>query len=754
MRQWLEPISVTVPDALREAVGGHPLVAESLARRGLLDIVQAQRFLDPAVYQPASSYDLPDMGQAVSRLQQALEQRQRILVWGDFDVDGQTSTALLVSALRDLSGQVQYHVPNRFKEGHGIYLPTFKQLLDGGIDLVVTCDTGIAAHEAVDHAMGRGIDVIITDHHTLPETLPNAYAAINPMRLPEGHPLRELPGVGTAYKLIQALYGATSSEHLLDLVAMGIVADVMVQVDDTRYLLQQGLQVLRHQPRPGIRAMLERAEINPQDLTATDIAFSLAPRLNALGRLADANLAVELLITDDSALITERVNELEGLNQKRKYYTRQVYASAQQQIRDDESLLKYAALVIAGEGWHTGVVGIVASRLVEEYNRPTIVLSQDGERLRGSARSVQGANIVSAIGSQAQWLDGYGGHTMAAGLSMPADNLFAFRRGVSQAVRAMREEADIVPTLSIASILNFSEIDLALADDLARLAPFGNGNPPLVLATRNVRVKSRRTLGSRGDHIDLRLEDANGDQQRVMWWFGDLKQIPEGRFDLAYTVRANVFKGKREVMVEWVDARPVDGSDAVKTVSASPYTVIDYRQHSAPQTLLPAIRDQHDDLLIWSEGRMLEDGVHRYDLRPCSTLLVWTRPPDLLTWRTVLQLVQPQTLILFGLQPPITSAPDLIKMVAGLIKYAYQHKSGMIYLSEIATLTAQSDRTISAVLNWINARTTMRLRREEDDLYLIEMEQHRAATAVDPERLNLLMRETQAYYQHWYTQSF
>src|SRR5687768_9146130 len=228
MKSWLDPTPITLPDVLRQAVGGHPVVAERLFRHGFTTPEAAQRFLSPAAYTPAPPDALPDMDRAVSRLKNAIASREHILVWGDFDVDGQTSTALLVSALRDLGASVSYHIPNRFNEGHGIHLPTLKTQLDTGVDLLLTCDTGVSAHDAVKYAHSLMVDVLITDHHSLPETLPDAEAVINPMRLSEGHALRELPGVGTAYQLVRALYGTQSSDHLLDLVAVGIVADVMV----------------------------------------------------------------------------------------------------------------------------------------------------------------------------------------------------------------------------------------------------------------------------------------------------------------------------------------------------------------------------------------------------------------------------------------------------------------------------------------------------------------------------------------------
>ncbi len=747
MKNWLLPQPVTVPDDLLATVGGHRIVSETLVRRGFTQPDAALQFLDPAQYQPAAPDDLPDLDRAVERIGRAIRQQEPILVWGDFDVDGQTSTALLVSALRDLGADVRYHIPNRFNEGHGIHLPTLKRYLDGGASVVLTCDTGISAHEAIAHAQGRGVDVVITDHHSLPETLPEAFAAVNPMRLPEGHPLRELPGVGTAFQFVRALYGSRSSDHLLDLVALGIVADVMVQVDDTRYWLQRGLEILRNDPRPGLRTLMERAGVEATTLSETDIGFTIAPRLNALGRLADANPAVQLLTATDEDIIAERVNELEGLNQKRRFLTRQVYEAAQAQIKNDPSLLEYAALVVCGDGWHTGVVGIVASRLVEDYARPVLVLSQNDDQISGSARSVEGANIVEAIGSQAHLLKGYGGHNMAAGLRMDAENLFPFRRGLSQTVREMLGGEVYEPQLQIDAEVGFDEIDLHFADDLSRLAPFGNGNPPLTLVTRGVHVKSRRTLGSRGDHVDLQLEDAQGNEQRVVWWFGSTTDIPQGQFDIAYTVRANVFRGEREALVEWLDARPSEGTAEID--DTPPYAIVDRRQADASPSLLAKLRREYPAALVYYEGRSPEiDGATRYQLASAETLIAWTIPPSPSVWRALIDEVQPQTIVLVGAEKPLYQADALAQVIVGLAKYALQHYAGYITVTDIATRTALEEQAVHRAVQWISASTSLHFQAASEDSYIVTIA-HGGGKASAAQRLQYMLKDTQAYATHW-----
>ncbi|MEJ2108261.1 MAG: DHH family phosphoesterase, partial [Acidiferrobacteraceae bacterium] len=271
MHEWVEPLDVQVPEALQAAVGGHPLVAETLARRGITDVASAQAFLDPDRYRPALATELPNLVEAVERLERAIGRGERICVWGDFDVDGQTSTTVLVSTLWDLGASVRYHIPIRAKESHGVNLPVLGRIIADGVDLVLTCDTGVSAHEAVAYARSQGVDVIVTDHHDLPPLLPEAYAVVNPKLLPESHPLRELSGVGCAYKLAEPLYdragqSAGATRHL-DLVALGLVADVAVQTGDTRYLTQRGLEALRHTERLGLQVMMELANLNPDWLT-------------------------------------------------------------------------------------------------------------------------------------------------------------------------------------------------------------------------------------------------------------------------------------------------------------------------------------------------------------------------------------------------------------------------------------------------------------------------------------------------------
>lgn len=754
-REWREPAPVDVVDSLREAVGGHHLIAEHLTRLGMVSVAQAQRFLSAAAYSPAPAEDLPDIVPAVERLRRAIAKKEQILVWGDFDVDGQTATALLYSALKQRGARVAYHVPNRFSEGHGIHLPTLKRELAGGVKLLLTCDTGVGAHDAVEYAAGRGVDTIITDHHALPARLPAAHAIVNPQRLPAGHALRELPGVGVAYKLIEALavHDEGEPDHLLDLVALGIVADVMVQVYDTRYLLQRGLERLRRNERPGLSALLEQAQIAAAELNEGHIGFAIGPRLNALGRLADANPAVELLTTIDREQARLLAHRLEGYNARRKFLSNQVYESAIAQIEAEPSLLDYAALVLSHDDWHSGVIGIVASRLVEEFGRPTVLIATPDESGRGSARSVAGLDITAAFGRVAAQLTRYGGHSMAAGMSLPADQIFQFRRALSGVLRDMGGAEPTAAALEVNGYLELSELTLELTEDIERLAPFGNGNPPLTLATRDLTLVSRRGLGRRGEHLQVEVEDQAGNRQRVIWWRGAGKDLPKGKFDLAYTLRSSTYKGQREALIEWLDYRQLE-SDLADLKDDSPAWVLDdHRGSDDPRSALAGAREWYPQAQIWAEAERLEGAVNRLGLRASETLIVWTAPPAAEIWSAALTTVSPDRLILLGALPDCADLSSFLGRLAGLVKFSINQRDGAVGLEALAAATAHPERTALVGLQVLRALGKLDYQVAASGQYQLQAADNPPGGELEVQRrrLEMLLRETRAYRNFWLT---
>ena len=644
-------------------------------------------------------------------------------------------------------------MPNRFSEGHGIHLPTLKSILAGGVDLVLTCDTGVSAPEAVDYAASRGVDMVITDHHALPDSLPAAVAVVNPQRLPAGHALRELPGVGVAYKLIEALFAGEETEAFLDLVALGIVADVMVQVDDTRYLLQRGLARLRENQRTGLRAILERAEIAASDLNEGHIGFAIAPRLNALGRLDDANPAVELLTTGDWGRARILAQSLESFNARRKYLSNQVYQSAIAQIEAEPWLLEYAALVLSHEDWHSGVIGIVASRLVEEFGLPTVLLATPDDTARGSARSIAGVDITAALGQVSGMLQRYGGHSMAAGMSLPVDKVFAFRRELSRVMRDMGADERTALPLTVDGALTLGEISLELTRDIERLAPFGNGNPPLTLLTRDLKLVSRKGLGRRGEHLQVEVEDDAGIKQRVIWWRGAGQDLPSGRFDLAYTLRTSTYKGVHEPLMEWLECRQRDLALVGVQDEEPGYELVDYRGSEHPRTDLAGAREWHPTALVWAEVERIEGAVNRLQLRSSETLIVWSVPPSAEIWAAALATVSPERLILFGGRNESENLATFLERLAGLVKFSINRRGGAVGLEALAAATGQGERTAQVGLQVLRALGKLEYQVQASGEYLLQRADKAATDKLDKlrRRLDMLLRESRAYRAYWLT---
>jgi single-stranded-DNA-specific exonuclease len=716
-RPWLPPSDILVPVALAATVGGHPLVAQTLARRGVTTPAAAVAFLDPDAYIPTPPETLPGMARSVNRLWRAIRGGEPIGVWGDFDVDGQTATALLVATLTDLGAHVSYHVPMRETASHGVDLPNLKQVIANGARLILTCDTGVTAHEAASYARGQGVDMIITDHHELGASLPDATAVINPKLLPSReHPLADLPGVGVAYKLAEALYERArrpgdAARHL-DLVALGIVADLAIQRGDTRYLLQRGLAALRRSERQGLVALMEKAELDPTWLSEEHIGFVLGPRLNAAGRLADANACVDLLTTDDIGRARILAADLEALNARRKLLCSQVEQGAETQIARDPSLLEGGALVLANPAWPAGIIGIVASRLVERYGKPTILISSPpGEVARASARSVTGVNITAALAAHADLLVNFGGHPMAAGFGIDPERIPDLRRALSRTTAAMLADAHVETGLRIDGFLPLAELTPALVDDLGRLAPFGPGNPPLTLAAERLRARRGKKVGRNDEHQLVMVTDEAGAERQVIWWDGGGEPLPEGRFDLAYVARNSTYRGMRELQVEWVAARPSAGSEVEAKVKAkAEIEVVDYRKVLQPREALAGLIEQ-GNVAVWREGEGTGDipGYDRRNLPRASTLAIWTAPPGPAELRAALAQSGPARVCLFARDPDADTPEAFIRRLTGLAKHALNARASRAPIVALAAATAQRESTVRLGLAWLAARGHIRI---------------------------------------------
>jgi len=746
--RWVDAPSVAVPAPAPDLP---PLLQQILARRGLTTVEAVRAFLRPQEYRPAPPDELPGLEQACQRILTAIRRDERIGVWGDFDVDGQTATALLVAALEKAGATVTYYIPHREREGHGVTLAALDSVLARGVGLVLTCDTGIGAHEAVRYAQARGVDFIITDHHELPAELPPAVAVLNPHLLPAPHPLQGLAGVGVAYKLAEALLPG-EAEEWLDLVALGCVADLAPLRADTRYLVQRGLEQLRAGRRLGLQVVMELAGLQAARLNEEHLAYVLAPRFNALGRLGDATPAVELLLTRDLSRARLLATQLENYNLQRQLLTAQVTRAAEGQLRADPARLTAPVILLAHPTWPGGVLGIVAARLVERYHKPTILLTigEDGVA-RGSARSIHGFDITAAIAAHGDLLLSFGGHAMAAGLALPAGNLPEFRQRLEKAAAqhpALDRSAE--PTLEIEAWLNLEEVNLTLAEALERLAPYGPGNEKVVLATRNLTVQALATLGRHQEHLKLVVRDERDCAREVLCWdvAGEEVDLEAGmQIDLAYTLRASDWRGSPQVQLELVALRPLE-LPAV-TVSRPPLEVEDYRHVAQPLQQLEACRQRAGRVLVWAEGEAKAQvaGRDRNELERAETLIIWSIPPSPQELRQALEMVQPERVCLFAVEAP-DSAEEFAGRLAGLVKYLLHQRGGRTSYRELAAATGQRQQTVRRGIGWLAAQGHINIQHESEEELILTI----GTSVKDPVEaarlwyeIQRLIEETRAY---------
>jgi len=705
-KHWRMPEEISVPQAYQAAVGGHPLVAQTLYQRGYRTIESARAFLNPQDYQPAPASDLPDLMAACDLLANAIQKKSHILVWGDFDVDGQTATSVLVDGLRHLGGVVSYHIPVRSEESHGINRSKLKVKLATGFDLLLTCDTGISEHDNLQFVRNLGIPVIVTDHHTLGETLPPANAVINPQRLAPGHPLHTLPGVGVAYKLIEGLTKFMGYEHdlghLLELVALGIVADVADLQGDNRFLLQKGLQHLRSTHRLGLNMLYKNAKLNPANLNEGHIGFQIAPRLNAVGRLGDANPMVDFLTTEDTARARVIAHQIEAMNTKRRFETRQVEQAAEMQLTASSADRHAAAIVLHNPTWPGGVVGIVASRLVERYHKPAILLTGE-DPVHGSARSVPGLHITEAIAAQADLLRGFGGHPMAAGLSLPAGHYTTFKRRFLSTVEDRLRDVDIIDELPLTQVLTLNQINLDFVQEIERLAPFGPGNPSLLFLLEDLRLVSDSQVGTNQEHRQVTVADNIENELRLIWWNGGDEPLPEARFDLVCKLTRSDYKGTSQVSAEWVDFRLSEAGRL--EVEARHVEIIDYRSTLDPQTQLAQCLEEDPGANLWGEGILQGDHPFlpeplvvkgRHELEENANLIILTPPPSQSLLRKVIHRTQPKKLTVFGTytDPKLDDLGGFMNRLAGLAKYAVAHRAGVAPLDRLAAGCAADESAV------------------------------------------------------------
>ena len=529
-----------------------------LTARGLTTRAARQAFLQPDYM--AVKHDpflLPDMKKAVARLKQAREQGEKIVIYGDYDIDGLSATALLLDAFGKFGFEdVDAFIPNRFVEGYGMTMGAVDKVRDMGVDLIVTVDTGSLCHAEIAYAASLGIDTVVTDHHNVAETPPPSVAAVNPKFSGHTYPFRDLCGAGVAFKLVQALQTELDGlpdgyeKWLLDLVALGTVCDIVTLADENRANVYWGLEVLKKQQRPGLKALMTVAGIEPEQVNARHLGFGLGPRMNAAGRLETAQHALDMLVARDGLAALEASEKLEELNTKRRGIQDAIFEEACVQA---EELANDRVLVVSSDGWNHGVIGIVASKLVEKYKKPVFIIGERGEEATGSARSFGDFSAADAVRAADDIIIKGGGHGAAAGVTLETKKIGDFRQRVNEfydSLQLTNQERYLLPRADV-EIDDFSEITEELIENLAKMEPFGNGNPEPVLKITRASVLSMRRMGADGQHVKLALRDKNGKVLQMLAFNAPEEFFRESGDEVAAWFQSTVN--------EWQGVRTVEG---------------------------------------------------------------------------------------------------------------------------------------------------------------------------------------------------
>uniref|UniRef100_A0AB33IU64 Single-stranded-DNA-specific exonuclease RecJ n=4 Tax=unclassified Prevotella TaxID=2638335 RepID=A0AB33IU64_9BACT len=561
------------PDEIQAAkdLGGKlnmsPVLAQLLIRRGITTESAAKRFFRPQLADLINPFIMKDMDVAVDRLNDAMGHKERILVYGDYDVDGCTAVALVYKFLQQFYSNIDYYIPDRYDEGYGVSKKGIDYAKETGVKLIIILDCGIKAIEEIAYAKSLGIDFIICDHHVPDETMPDAVAILNPKRPDDNYPFKELCGCCVGFKFMQGWAKNNGLPFsmlipLLDFCAVAIAADIVPVVEENRILAYHGLKQLNQNPSIGLKAIIDICGLSGRDISMSDIIFKIGPRINASGRMESGKESVDLLVEKNYAIALEKSKHIDEYNEQRKDIDKQMTEEAYQIVAKLESQKHHSSIVLYDENWKKGVIGIVASRLTEIYYRPTVVLTRDGDLATGSARSVAGFDVYAAIKYCRDLLTNFGGHTYAAGLTLRWDDIPEFRRRFQQFVEEHIEPEQTEAILDIDAKIDFKDITRHLHTDLKKFSPFGPGNQKPLFCTCGVYdYGTSKVVGREQEHIKLELVDSKSSNVVNGIAFGQSassRYIKSKRsFDIAYTIEDNVFK-RNQVQLQIEDIRPDD----------------------------------------------------------------------------------------------------------------------------------------------------------------------------------------------------
>ena len=719
------------------------LIKKLLVSRGINSEEDIYEFLHPLEMKLTHPNVFTDMGKCVERLSQAIDNKETIVIHGDFDADGVTSTSLLYKTFKYLGADVHYFIPNRESEGHGFDTKALVKIMTQiKPKVIISCDCGISNVEAVNFLNSFKIDVIITDHHEAPEELPNAYAIINPkapnaldesLSAKQIMNLTSLAGVGVAFKTAQALLEKYNKlefiSEILPFVAVGTVADVVPLIGENRYFVTKGLELISNGKHWGLAKLLESAGYTGQ-INSEHIAFGIAPRINASGRLDTVDAALKVLISDNKQEIEMAVQSLNEFNRIRQELCQQIFAQADEMVQKEGN--KNPAIVLFNKDWHIGIIGIVASSLVEKYYKPTFLMtySEETKQFRCSARSIDGINLYDVISSNSELFDNFGGHSMAAGLAFSKITFEEVKSALCKTVKEMAQGKDLKPFLNIDLELMPNDITLDLIENLSQLEPFGANNPSPIFALKNLKIKEKMLMGENKNHLRLKCESGSSEFTCVRWKEGDISLVKDDTLDIAFHPQINEYKGNTSIQLVIDDIH----SDYLKEEEPAPSQKL--YDHRKKTDILPQVDDyvknSKRNILIFAESKPICDMlkpfknlseriIDRDNLKPCDSLMFFDYPADKETFDKILSETNPSSIHFMNYDLKYLDEEEFIKTVYGMLKYAVNNNNGKIELRRCASFLGKSYAVFNLLFEIFENCKIIKIKEQNKDFYIIEM---------------------------------
>ncbi|RCW49226.1 MULTISPECIES: single-stranded-DNA-specific exonuclease RecJ [unclassified Halanaerobium] len=678
---------------------GNKKIASLLIKRGFSSLSDVKSYINPEYYDAADCEEFPDLMNAAQFIIDRIEKNKKILIYGDYDVDGITSTSILTGGLSDLTENVYYHIPDRFKEGYGLNRDVIEAYSDR-VDLIISCDCGITNHKEVEFARKMGLEIVITDHHELPEKLPNADYVLSPRLLPENHRAYWLPGAGMAFFLLKALYkklGLSGKEkEYYDLLLLAIIADVVPLVGENRYLYQIGLKYLKNTDRIGLKTLYKELNISAGDINEQVLGFQLGPVLNSPGRMDDAAKGLKLLLTDSKIEAAELTAELIDINRRRKTITSEIVKDLENNMSTEQR-----ALIRYNPDWHQGVIGIAAGRISENYNIPTVLMTKNktGELITASARSVEGVNINEIIKQCSDLLVKYGGHAAAAGFSLKPSQLEKLKIRLNQLLNCsmINLSSSYKPKADIE--LKFNEIDEDFYSKLRMMAPFGEANPEPIFSVNGIKIISSRIIAE--NHKKFVLSDGLN-HFTALWWWADEVKIKE-KIRVLYTLNENIYNGSRSLQLEIKSLIETETEKIKKEKSADiKLEVRDFRNKN--------IKDAEagkEGTAYFLEGRTEENIyplINRFYYKKAKCIAFLSIPPSADILAEAVVMTGAEYIEIYSAAENIKNIEEFIKKLTAMIKYVFVNENRIFSIEKAALFLSEQENTVRRGIDYLSGR--------------------------------------------------